>query len=333
MPIVIAELARSRGQVVDPRSSACNLVYIVTGTNEDDQVRATVRETAPAQFFGLRRGRFTLEPQGGGVWYATVEYKEKYGLDYSFDTSGGTLHINQSKETVHAVKRDGFPERDILDGVLTLGSATLTSPADASFTSADLRATLTGEGIQPGTKIASVGSGTSVTMSKVALATINPALITIGAEPPPDYRGAIGVSRNGVAGTDITIPRGEFTLTRQFEFFDLSDIAVVMGLTGKTNNAPFLGFNTGELLFLGGSGAPNSEGQARVVYKFAGNANLGEFELCENLVIPGKKAWEYIWVYYGEEVENGRIISSPTAAYVERVYDEGDFSLLGIENA
>ena len=46
-----------------------------------------------------------------------------------------------------------------------------------------------------------------------------------------------------------------------------------------------------------------------------------------------KKGWEYLWVRYGdaEDTAAKAIVKKPMAAYVEKVYEDGDFSSLGIE--
>ena len=45
-----------------------------------------------------------------------------------------------------------------------------------------------------------------------------------------------------------------------------------------------------------------------------------------------KKGWEYLWVRYTDSVNDTAkaLVKKPIAAYVERVYEYGDFGLLGI---
>ena len=45
-----------------------------------------------------------------------------------------------------------------------------------------------------------------------------------------------------------------------------------------------------------------------------------------------KKGWEYMWVRYAdaEDATAKAIVKKPVAVYVEKVYEEGDFSGLGI---
>ena len=50
------------------------------------------------------------------------------------------------------------------------------------------------------------------------------------------------------------------------------------------------------------------------------------------LVNINKKGWEYMWVRYAdaEDAAAKAIVKKPVAVYVEKVYEEGDFSTLGI---
>ena len=43
-----------------------------------------------------------------------------------------------------------------------------------------------------------------------------------------------------------------------------------------------------------------------------------------------KKGWEYLWVRYGdaEDTAAKTLIKKPTAVYVEKVYEQGDFGAL-----
>ena len=45
-----------------------------------------------------------------------------------------------------------------------------------------------------------------------------------------------------------------------------------------------------------------------------------------------KKGWEYMWVRYAdsEDTVAKAIVKKPIAAYIERVYDEGNFAAMGI---
>jgi len=48
--------------------------------------------------------------------------------------------------------------------------------------------------------------------------------------------------------------------------------------------------------------------------------------------VASKKGWEYLWVRYAdaEDATPKAIVKVPVAVYIEKVYEEGDFSGLGI---
>jgi hypothetical protein len=53
---------------------------------------------------------------------------------------------------------------------------------------------------------------------------------------------------------------------------------------------------------------------------------VGEIEFSE----PGKRGHEYMWIEYEDYVSNGHAQKRPSQVHVERVYEETDFTLLGI---
>lgn len=149
----------------------------------------------------------------------------------------------------------------------------------------------------------------------------------------PNFQGAIGVTDNGVDGVDITIPVYHFSETHY-----LPDSAVTLAyrgtlfnLTGKVNNGGFKGHAAGECLFLGASGAKRGGDDWEITYRFAGSPNITGLAVGPITGIA-KKGWEYLWVRYADvEDESAKVlVKRPVAAYVEQVYDSGNFSALGI---
>lgn len=147
----------------------------------------------------------------------------------------------------------------------------------------------------------------------------------------PNYRGAIGVTADGVEGVDIVVPVFHFSETRFPDALTNEHKGVIFSLTGRVNNNDFLGYDAGEVLFLGASGSRRGSGVWEVLYRFAASPNF------ENLTIGDitgidKKGWEYLWVRYAdsEDAAAKALVKKPLAVYIERVYDQGDMSLLGI---
>jgi len=149
----------------------------------------------------------------------------------------------------------------------------------------------------------------------------------------PDFKGAIGVTHDNVEGVDITVPVYNFGETHY-----LADAVVTLAyrvqlfnLTGTVNNALFRGLAAGECLFLGASGSKRGEDDWEVSFRFAGSPNKTGLQVGDIAGI-NKNGWEYLWVRYqdSEDMTAKVLIKKPIAAYVEKVYEDGDFSLLGI---
>lgn len=276
MAITMRELHRSRTLEVQLRSGGLTLEFIVLGSIDEDDVYAYVRTNTPG-YYGpvagisrLQRQKIVVAPQGGGVWFATITYgtpespevpgaptpTDPLGIDWSFDTTGQTQHVTQSKHTTQKIKRGG-------------GAA-------------------------------------------------------------DDLEGAIGVSKDGVQGTDVVVPKLEFSISRSYFFLTPEYLKKVSDLTGTVNDAEFFGFARGEVLFLGGSGQGSTGDFPRLTFRFARSKNRENIYINDEIEIPEKKGWEYLWVAYEDAVGASSVISRPRAAYVEEVYDLADFTQLGI---
>ena len=108
--------------------------------------------------------------------------------------------------------------------------------------------------------------------------------------------------------------------------------ATLFSLTGKTNSAAFKGCAIGECLFLGASGSKRGTGDWEITFKFAASPNKTNIVIGGNITVASKKGWEYLWIRYHDVVDDtvNMIVKRPCGAYVEKVYDEGNFSSLGI---
>lgn len=167
---------------------------------------------------------------------------------------------------------------------------------------------------------------------------ISQALETVGGYAAPgeiaaNFQGAIGVNQDQIEGTDITVPVFNFTETHYI------NSALVTGgyklalfnLTGRVNGSPFKGFAKGEVLFLGASGAKRGFDDWEITFRFAGSPNVTGLSL-GNITGINKEGWQYLWVRFDDDEDTSAktLIKKPISAYVERVYEYGDFSALGI---
>lgn len=153
----------------------------------------------------------------------------------------------------------------------------------------------------------------------------------------PDFGGAIGVDGDGnVAGVDVTMPVFSFEETHTLSGTVVTDgwKKKVAAITGTVNKAAFRGFAAGEVLFLGASGSKRSKKASanwEITFRFAVSANQAQLKIGD-LTIANKRGWDYLWVSYKTAVAaNGKsLVKKPSAAYVEKVYPDGNFGTLGI---
>jgi len=153
----------------------------------------------------------------------------------------------------------------------------------------------------------------------------------------PNFQGAIGVTADSVEGVDIVVPVYQFTETHVFPDSFVTDAykTGLMFMTGRVNDATFRGFAGGSVLFLGAAGSKRGPasggGDWEITFRFAVSPNLSAINVGPITGIS-KKGWEYLWVRY-EDAEDGAaqsLVKRPVAAYVERVYLELPFTVLGI---
>jgi len=149
----------------------------------------------------------------------------------------------------------------------------------------------------------------------------------------PDFAGAIGVTHEDVEGVDITVPVYNFSETHYIDDALVTDAykGTLFFLTGKTNQAVFRNFAVGEVLFLGASGTKRGKDDWEITFKFAASPNVTDLQIGP-ITVASKRGWELLWVRYTDVEDSAAkmLVKQPVAAYVEQVYEEGDFSGLGI---
>lgn len=262
------------------------------------------------------------------------------GPGFSIDISAETVHVTQSKRTMARI----LPGAELDSGSLVAASGGLGSgavnPLPTIVDPADV-----GKSIY-------IGPGTGWTAGWYTITSVDvpnnlwnlssvPAIPgTTGGtfqmlQQAPDMKGAINVTKDNVGGCDIFGPKYEWTESVSREFVTRDYVRVLRGLVGKTNDAPFFGSDIGEVLYLGASGSFTDGNKWALTHKFAENANQYDIQVTDDLVIPFKRGWDYIWFTYAKVTDQPGadatgIIQRPTAAYVEEVLDSGDFSAIEI---
>ncbi|NQU76317.1 MAG: hypothetical protein HQ546_08410 [Planctomycetes bacterium] len=169
-----------------------------------------------------------------------------------------------------------------------------------------------------------------------------------GGITPLDNDGAIGVAMDGkgggtVEGVDVVVPVWNFTLRRKIPIdnWTASYVTGLYALTAKVNDAGFwisirgslYEFSAGEVLFLGASGDESTDSDyVDVSYRFSASPNRANFTIgsgANEITVVSKKGWDYLWVQYWDAEATDGIIKVPVSAHVEKVYADGDFSIIG----
>jgi hypothetical protein len=157
-------------------------------------------------------------------------------------------------------------------------------------------------------------------------------------------KGAINVDDNGVNGVDIVVPAFQFQESYDVPLSVLTDayIRKLGELTGTVNKEPFRGFKAGEVLFVGASGShewdeQRGNGPGAITFKFVASPSAGDGKTLLPLKVGdinniAKGGHEYLWVRYATVADTAKsqITRQPIAVYVNRVYQDGDFSQLKI---
>jgi hypothetical protein len=154
---------------------------------------------------------------------------------------------------------------------------------------------------------------------------------------PPDHGGAIGVNSDGdVEGCDIGTSNRKWSETWQLSAdsigFNYGDI--IEELTFTTNAATFRGKPAGYVLFMGATGGGSNKDPdiIELTFNFATGIALTSETIC-GISGVSKLPWEYLWYEYSKTTATGdakKKVKKLIAIHREKVFESGDFSLLGI---
>lgn len=292
MSVRVEELAGAELDY-DPRNPGARIPYVAWGSDVEPVLRAAVIAKAPAVFGGmpLLSIRPVEEKNGPGVWFATAVY--------------GLSDAQQGANPVAPPPPPGVPAPPAPPPPPTEDTAIGTNYAFQWAAPAG-----------------------RFTQSKETVDTVAPAGVVA-----PDFKRAIGVQPDGsVEGVDLPSWPEAISVTAAVPQFTLKYLKACRRLAGKTNHATFMGHTFGDLLYLGGSAQPREGGGFTVTHRFAQASTeiVDEDALADgfpSFIVP---PFHYVWVWYTAKEDAGRTVQQPTAAYVERLYDEGDFSALGL---
>ena len=164
---------------------------------------------------------------------------------------------------------------------------------------------------------------------KSAIATVSSH--KIAGLPDADFGELINVTDEAAEGVDIVVARWSESITKALSDTDFQAIkATLFATTGKVNQAAWNGFQAGEVLFLGVDAEERPEdGVWEVTFDFEAAPNRTGIVLGD---IPAfaAKGQEYVWARTAPADGGAGITRKPTHAFVQQVYEQADFSALGV---
>jgi hypothetical protein len=146
----------------------------------------------------------------------------------------------------------------------------------------------------------------------------------------PDFENAINVAEDSIEGCDIAAPSLSFERRITIPVVNVAYIQTAMSLIGKVNKKRFYHFEPGEVLYLGCVADKENASAWKVTHKFRVERNRRNIRITKDITVPLKRGHDYLWVKYRPTARWGIVVQEPIAAYVSVVYEEADFSLLGI---
>lgn len=173
------------------------------------------------------------------------------------------------------------------------------------------------------------GATTKVKIAREHLGTYYSPSITAHSSDTNPHHGSIGVNPDhSVEGCDIVIPNLKLGVIFRFpqKGITIGKVKQFASVTGTTNSDSFLGFDPGELLFLGATGGDGSNHELEVNFQFAASQNVGSLTFGDIVNIV-KSGHAYAWVEFLTQVtsDNKAATMPPLAVHVERVYDTANF--------
>ena len=318
---------------------------------------------APYVMDGLNRSDCKLKNIAGpgGIWLVDVTYGSQpiiacvdqintfnqYGglstarsAEYQNDTSGKNLKINIALGTSFGIS--GGTSGDVLGN----GSEfTISGANQITFTTGAPSPTLPigsiivispGQGLNPGPYEVTGGSNPyTLDGSPGNVGVVGGAWGAYSATggsggSAPDTNNVIGLTLNGVAGTEIIVATEEFTVSGTIAPFDMSLKQQWKALVGTINQDPFWGYDVGEVLYMGATIQTTDGKQFRISHKFSAQPSGYNIVITPLIIIPFKQGWDFLDVLYMPGTSGNLPVQIPVAAYVRQVYAYGDFSILGL---
>lgn len=135
----------------------------------------------------------------------------------------------------------------------------------------------------------------------------------------PSFGGAIGVTKSGIEGAEVTTGALTFTIKKTLpaEVVSQETINRWADLTGHYNNSSFAGRAAGEVRFDGATGDQKAPGaDVDVSFKFTVSPNMVNGTIA-GITGINKLGWQYLWILYREQDDGNFLVQRAVAVYVE----------------
>ena len=300
MSIAFHEKNQSRDLKESRDDKGITLNYVSLGSSDPVAVRAAALLDLPTTYAGLYRNSLNVRYIGGTVCDVDIEY----GLVAPGEVPGSALGEVPSELGSEPGGEQTQPPANADPGAaLPLNFTFSTSGGTAHITQslATILSVKSGGGAAPAEKL---------------------------------FDQAINVTEGPnaeVAGVDIVTAQAEFSFEARMprQRVNQNYYKTLFSCTGTVNDAPFLGMNAGEVLYLGAEGK-SENGTWIFTHKFSWEPNQVNIVVSPTITVASKDGWDYLWVGYGEDVVANNKRRKPAYAYVERVYRRTNFAQLGI---
>lgn len=175
----------------------------------------------------------------------------------------------------------------------------------------------------------SIEIGTTNTHATQSLATVA-SYARPGDPTPPNFRGAVGVTKDGVEGVDLNIATMTWSEHHLLSTDQVTSayVLTVFHLTARMNASQFRIFAPGEALLLGATLQQSAEREGFTAdFRWVGSPNATNIPV-GGITVAEKLGHDYLWVLYRDGVSNGATVKIPKNVFIERVYSFGDFDEL-----
>jgi hypothetical protein len=309
MSIAFHEKNQSRDLKESRDDKGITLNYVSLGSSDPVAVRAAALLDLPTTYAGLYRNSLNVRYIGGTVCDVDIEY----GLVPSGDSPGSALGEVPSELGGDPNGGDEQPPP---------ANADPGAPLPLNFT------------------FSTSGGTTHITQSRATVLAFRrgqTGAVALAAEPTAsqakDYKQAINLNEDTgeIGGVDIVTAQAEFSLEARRAFISQNYFNTLFRLTGTVNDAPFKGFQAGEVLYLGCEGK-SENGAWGLTHKFSAEPNQINLVLNSEITVTQKAGWDYLWVAYTEKKITNIKTRTAEYAYVEQVYRKTNFAQLEIGN-